>query len=124
MPSSEPIPTVPDLIETFHAAVRSGRKNTDKRTGALYDICAGAGALLWRRQAERDRDEFARVYFDTARGDDLDERVERKLHVERTLDTYGIGVATVSRSSAALGGGTIPEGTRIGVRGGMAAGVT
>jgi Baseplate J-like protein len=114
MPSVQPIPTVSNLLQAFRDGVVGQReRRADTRSGSGYDLTDGPGAILWSRQAQRDRDMFRGVYFDTAEGDDLTARGQALYGVTRFLDTYGTGVASFTRPTAGAGGGTIPAGTRI-----------
>lgn len=113
MPSHEPIPTIQEFLDAFHTAVRAERRVADENEGALYDVAGGVGAVLWRRMAERDRDEFRRTYFDTAPDDRLDEYLLRRLGKSRVQATRGTGTASLVRPSAAAGDGTFRLGTRI-----------
>jgi hypothetical protein len=90
----------------------------DVRRGSVYDHFGGAGAILFSREASRDRDLFRAVYFDTAEGNDLTALSEQRLGVDRILATHGTGTALLTRPTPAGGAGTIWEGTRILVAGG------
>src|SRR5580693_2526382 len=114
MPASEPLPTITDLLGVFGAGVVARTDpNADVRRGAVYDHFAGVGAILFSREAQRDRDLFRARYFDTADGADLTELVATRFGLARILDTYGTGSAVLVRDSAAMGQGTVWEGTRI-----------
>jgi hypothetical protein len=89
----------------------------DRHDGAAFEIPGGASALLWSRQAQRDRALFHACYTTTATGGDLDRHVEAKYGgIERIRETLGQGSAVVARPTAAGGAGTLYAGTRIGVR--------
>lgn len=123
MPSAQPLPTVADLLKAYGDAVTGQKDNrADMHRGSGYDHFAGLGAILYSRQAQRDRDLFRAVYFDTAEGDELTAQGTAKFQNPRILDTYGIGTATLMRPTAGAGGGTFWAGTRILVSSG--AGVT
>ena len=114
MPASEPLPTITDLLGVFGAGVvAKSDPYADVRRGAVYDHFAGVGAIMFSREAQRDRDLFRARYFDTADGADLTELVATRFGIARILDGYGTGTALFVRGSAAAGGGTIWEGTRI-----------
>ncbi len=119
-----PLPTIDDLTSAFHASVRARRdKRADGRAGSAYDYIAGLSAILWSRQAQRDRDLFRATYFDDAQGDDLTGRAQQLFGIARTLDTYGTGFATLARPNTAAGKGTVWTGTRFRVSGSLAGSV-
>jgi hypothetical protein len=114
MPASEPLPAIRDLLGAFGAGVVAQKDaRADVRRGAVYDHFAGVGAILFSREAQRDRDLFRARYFDTADGADLTELVATRFAMARILDTYGTGSAVLARDSTAMGEGTVWEGTRI-----------
>lgn len=114
VPASEPLPTIRDLLTASADGVvgtRDGR--ADVRRGSVYDHFAGSGAILFTREAARDRDLFRAVYLDTAEGDDLTALVKLRFGVDRILAAPGRGAALLTRQSAAAGAGTIWQGTRV-----------
>jgi hypothetical protein len=118
MAATEPIPSLAELLDAFHAETTLRRAlrqlpPPDTHEGSLYDHMAGLGALVLSRVAERDRHEFRSVYFATAEGDRLDTIVTQRFGRARALDTRGTGTAKIRRPTAAAGAGTIWEGTRI-----------
>jgi hypothetical protein len=114
MPSGLPLPTIADLTQAFHSAVRARRdRRADGRDGSAYDYIAGTSAILWSREAQRDADLFRAIYFDEAEAEDLTERTRRLFGIDRVLDTPGRGFATLVRPTATRGAGTVWEGTRI-----------
>lgn len=120
MPSAQPLPTVPELEQAFHAAVGSERKTEDAHLGSIYDRMSGIGALTMRRIAERDQSEARAIFFDTATDDKLDSYIEQRFGASRDQDAPGSGVAQFSRSSGVAG--KFLKGTRIAVgRGGSEA---
>ncbi len=124
MPSPLPLPTIDDLTSAFHMSVRARRdKRADGRAGSVYDFIAGISAVLWSREAQRDRDLFRAIYFDDAQGDDLTARAQQLFGIARTIDTYGRGFATFARPTAIAGEGTIWTGTRLRVAGNLAGSV-
>ena len=124
MPSPLPLPSIDDLTSAFHASVRARRdKRADGRAGSVYDYIAGLSAILWSREAQRDRDLFRAIYFDDAQGDDLTNRAQQLFDIARTLDTYGEGFATLARTTATAGAGTVWTGTRLRVAGSLAGSV-
>jgi len=116
MPAAEPLPSLAELLAAHGDGVRGLVDPTaDTRRGAVYDHWAGAGAILFAREATRDRDLFRAVYFDTADGGPLHNIARRRFAVEPIVATFGDGTATLSRDSLAAGEGTIFAGTRISV---------
>jgi hypothetical protein len=116
MPATSPLPALTDLLRAHAGAVRGlGDPLADTRRGAVYDHFAGAGALLFRREAVRDRNLFRSIYFDSAEGAHLAEIAERRFGVEAVVSTFGVGTATLSRPDASAGAGTVWAGTRISV---------
>lgn len=114
MPASGLPPTLTDFLTAAEQTVRGTRDAlADARRGSVYELASGPAAVLWSRQAARDRDLFRRIYFDSAAGDDLDTRVERWLGVTRTRDAAGVGTAVFVRPTAGGGAGTLYTGTRI-----------
>jgi hypothetical protein len=114
VPATESLPTLRDLLSASAAGVAGTREpRADVRRGALYDHFAGAGAILFTREAARDRDLFRADYLDAAEGDDLTVLVARRDGVGRILPSYGTGTALLTRPSPAAGAGTIWRGTRI-----------
>jgi uncharacterized phage protein gp47/JayE len=107
-------PTIEELRQAFHASVRATRlRRADGRDGSVYDYLAGPSAILWSRAGQYVRDLFRAIYIDEAQGDDLTERIRALWGIDRVLDTYGPGYATVYRPTAAAGQGTFWRGTRI-----------
>ena len=86
----------------------------DARRGSGYDLVGGAAALLWTKQANRDRQLFRNAYTDSATGADLSRHVEAKYGgIARVQAEAGAGTLTLSRPAAALADGVIYAGTRI-----------
>lgn len=117
MSSDLELPSVPDLLDVFGAEVRARRTEADVHRGAIYDVAAGMGALLWARMAGRDRDLFRVCYFDGATDGDLDARIAAFDGPARVESTRGAGHAIIRRASTAAGAGTVWAGTRISVTG-------
>jgi hypothetical protein len=115
MPASEALPTVPELLRAYHGAVGSVRREADANDGSLLDICGGAGALAWRRIAERDQDECRALYFRTAQDARLDRIIQQRFGRTRTESTAGTGEMLLSRPTTDAGAGMFWEGTRIAV---------
>jgi hypothetical protein len=114
VPASNPLPTLRDLLGASAAGVVGTREpRADVRRGAVYDHFAGAGAILFTREAARDRDLFRAVYLDTAEGDDLTRLVNARFGIDRVVSSYGTGTALLTRATAAAGAGTVWTGTRI-----------
>ncbi len=114
MPSAIPLPTTRELLDAYKGATQGERDETiDLHSGSGYDVHAGVGAMLWLREATRDRDIFRAVYVDTAEGDELDRIILKRTGVARIQETHGAGVAELRRASAGGGAGTFWRGTRI-----------
>lgn len=121
MPSPSPLPTIDEIVAAFHASVRARRdKRADGRAGSAYDYIAGLSAILWSREAQRDADLFRAIYFDDAEADDLTARAKALFGIDRVLDTFGQGFATLVRPTSAAAEGTIWTGTRFRVANGVA----
>lgn len=117
MPSPLPLPTIPELIKAFDDAV-VGQKDSraDVHRGSGFDLLAGLGAILFSREASRDRDNFRDTYFDLADGDQLQALGIAKFGATsgaRAKDTFGVGSVTLVRPNASAGQGTVYAGTRI-----------
>lgn len=118
MPAAEDLPTIQQYVNAYQGGLVSLRKHGDTHAGSIHDHWAGVGAVLWRRQAERDREEFRALYFRDAKGNRLDNYIARHFPGKaRVTNQPGSGVVRLSRASAALGGGTFWDGTRIAVGG-------
>jgi hypothetical protein len=114
MPSAAPLPTIADLRQAYSDAIIGQRDaRADTRTGSAYDFLGGPAAILFSREAQRDRDLFRACYNDTADGDDLSARLNALYGYPRVLDSYGTGTMQIARPNATGGAGTIPAGTRI-----------
>lgn len=116
MSSDLPLVTIDDLIRAYNAEISARSDGVgDTRDGAIHNIAAGIGALTWSRQSARDRDVYRTIYFDTARGADLEGRIEAFGGASRIQATRGAGAAEISRATTAGGAGTLWKGTRISV---------
>jgi hypothetical protein len=116
MPAIEPLPTLAELLAAHGDGIRGLVDPTaDTRRGAVYDHWAGAGAILFAREATRDRDLFRAIYFDTADGARLHAIARRRLSVEPVVATFGVGTARLARDTTDAGEGTLFAGTRISV---------
>lgn len=114
MPSKKPLPTTTELVKAFHSGIRGTvEPNEDNISGSDYDKLAGLGAMMWTQQAQRDRDMFEGIYFETATGKDLTVYMAGHRGLDRILDAPGIGMATFRRPTAAFGSDTIYQGTRV-----------
>lgn len=114
MPATEPLPSIRELLAAAPGGVVGHRyPDADVRRGAVYDHFAGAGAILFSREAARDRDLFRAVYLDTAEGDDLAKLARLRYGARRTTPTFGTGTAMLTRPTLTAGAGTLWEGTRI-----------
>jgi Baseplate J-like protein len=118
MPSSRVLPTIEDLLGAAAGALRGAKDNfADTRRGSLYDHAAGPMAILFSREADRDRDLFDDSYLQSARGDALTTLIEGRYGTARVLSTAGTGICRFVRSSATAGAGTMWQGSRIQVPG-------
>jgi hypothetical protein len=116
MPATSPLPKLSELLSAHAGAVRGlGDPLADTRRGAVYDHFAGAGALLYLREAARDRDLFRAIYFDSSTGTRLVDIAEQRFGVEPIVASYGEGTATLTRASVTAGAGTVYAGTRVSV---------
>jgi hypothetical protein len=113
MPASEPLPTLRDLLAASAAGIATREPRADVGRGARYPHVGGAGAILFTREASRDRDLFRAVYLDTAEGDDLTRLVKLRFGVDRHVSSAGTGSALLTRATTTAGAGTIWAGTRI-----------
>ena len=114
MPASQPLPTLRDLLTASASGVVGARDaRADTRRGSVYDHFSGSGAILFTREASRDRDLFRAVYLDTAEGDDLSRIVKLRFGIDRIVASAGGGTALLTRPTADAGPGTIWKGTRI-----------
>lgn len=114
MPSSRSLPTIGEVLDAARKRMAGDEENANVRTGAMHDRGVGGAAILWTREAARDRDMFRAIHFDSATGDGLTNLAIR-YGVPRVLDTYGVGTAVMRRASVAAGAGTIWAGTQIGL---------
>lgn len=114
MPSSRDLPSIDAYIDAAAKGLRAqrGEQQNDRRGGMWERSFAGSAAILWTREAARDRDMFRAIHFDSATGDGLTNLADR-YGVPRTLDTYGLGTAVVRRASVGGGAGTLWAGTQI-----------
>ncbi len=114
MPSKKPLPTVSTLLSAGKSALVGERdRYGDQHDGALYEHVIGPTAILLERMADRDQDAFRAIYWDDADGDDLTRLIQGRTGIARILDTYGTGIATFRRPTAAAGAGKILAGSRI-----------
>lgn len=118
MPTAVEEPTLAELIGAFHDGVRSTcDRYADGHEGGVYDHFAGVGAIHWTRQARRDTDLWRAIYFATAEGGDLTRLLSDRYDFDRVADTYGTGMASLSRETAGAADGTFWQGTRIAIIG-------
>lgn len=115
MPAAAPPLTLSALLTAHEQALHGLRSPTlDTHRGSGYDLVGGASALLWTRQANRDRQLFRNAYTDSATGPDLSRHVEAKYGgLPRILATRGAGTLTLARPAAALADGTLYAGSRV-----------
>lgn len=113
MPSIATPPTIDELLTAYAGGVRvSAGSDANTRTGAGYDEMGGPAAILWSREAERDRDLFRQVFADTASGEAFDRIVERRYGGTRVRASYGTGQAILARPSGGTSG-RLYQSTRI-----------
>lgn len=114
MPSQEPLPSIPELLRAFESGLRGERnENRDARSGSLYNLLGGVGALVFYRLATRDRDTFRGLYFDFADGDGLSHIAEERFKDPVITAARGSGTVYLRRVSTSGGAGTFWKGTRI-----------
>ena len=113
MPSTKPLPTVSQLLEAGAVEIQSKQSAANVRRGSSYDLHVGTGAILWAREAERDRKLFEKNYLLTSDGDWLEWRIQKQGGPPRIQGTKGKGRASLTRSSLAGGTGKLLAGTRI-----------
>lgn len=113
MPSHQELPTVADHLQAYGSEINALiRPNADMRSGAGYDIFAGTNAILFAREATRDRDLFRALYFDASTGDDVDVLIEERFDEFRVLAGPGTGSLVLERPLAGAQG-TFFRGTRV-----------
>src|SRR6478609_9375690 len=116
MPAAEELPSVDRLVQAYQGALVSGRRYADTHDGAIHMHWARMGALLWRRQVERDAGEFRALYSNTAENERFDAYLEAHFpDKSRRLNSAGTGKARLTRASTAGGAGTIWAKTRLAV---------
>lgn len=119
MASNQALPTISELLDAFAVGAQSKHENADVHRGAIYDVGAGMGALVWSRVAARDREVFRGIYLDGCQKDALDYRIARLHGPGRIQPTRGSGVAIVKydylHGGAGSQTGTILKGTRLSV---------
>lgn len=118
MPSSEPLPTIRQLVKAGSDAI-TGEGDTygDTRSGSLYNHTLGPFAILCSREADRDLDQFRAIYFADADGWPLTRMVAQRMGVQRELDTYGNGTCSFARPTSSGGAGSFLQGTRVQIPG-------
>lgn len=118
MPSEQNLPTIPEMLDAAAAGLWARRQTADGHDGSLYDVHAGVGAILWVREATRDRDSFRACYDDFAQGDLLEWRVTSKGGSARIQATRGQGSVLLQYAPGAPSApGSFLAGARIGVGG-------
>jgi Baseplate J-like protein len=122
MPSSLPLPTIQQLVTAAsNAEIGERNTNADTRSGSLYNHTIGPMAILFSREADRDKSLFEDIYFNSASGAALTSLVQQRYKVARILDTYGQGTCIFTRPTATGGAGKFLRGTRVQVPGTPAA---
>lgn len=123
MPSHLEVPTVQDFIKAYRNGIHGIRRpNASLESGYRYNIWGGVAAVLFHREAVRDRDLFRSIFFSSAGGDDLVDYIEAHYGVDPILKARGEGLVRLERASVAAGSGTLLAGTRIEVWAGGADG--
>ena len=118
MPSTQPLPTIRGLVQAASNALTGERDaNGDVRSGSLYNHNAGPMAVLFSREADRDKDLFEDIYFNSAKGDALTDYVQARTGIMRYLDAAGVGTCTFARPTDGGGSGPFLQGTEIQVAG-------
>lgn len=118
MPAVEPIPSLQGLVDAYAGGLTARRSYGDTHVGSIHDHCAAAGAVMWHRQMERDRDEWRQLYFNTASGTRLEEYIEFRFPGKALiLAQKGTGQVRLSRPNTTKGAGTFLAKTRIAVSG-------
>jgi hypothetical protein len=118
MPSTQPLPTIRGEVQAASNALIGERDPYgDTRSGSLYNHNVGPTAVLFSREADRDKDLFEDIYFNSADGDALTTLVQQRTGIARFLDTAGIGTCTFVRPTNGGGGGSFLQGTEIQVAG-------
>lgn len=116
MPSDKTLPTIPEMLDAAAAGLWGRRQTADSHRGSLYDVQAGVGAILWVREATRDRDSFRACYDDFAQGDVLEWRITSKGGPARIQATRGQGTALLTYAPGAPAApGAFLAGSRIGI---------
>ena len=121
MPSTQPLPTIPQLLRAGRAALQGERDlYGDARDGSLYDHATGPMAILCSREADRDKTLFDSIYFANAEGKALTTLIQQRyasLGIVRILDAAGQGACTFTRPTDGGGATLFPQGTRVRVPG-------
>jgi hypothetical protein len=118
MPSNLPLPTIRGLVGAASNAIVGKRDEYgDVISGSLYNHASGPTAVIFSREADRDKNLFEDIYFNSATGDALTEYVQAKFGIARVLDSYGAGTCSFSRPTTTAGGGSFLQGTRIQIQG-------
>ncbi len=115
MPSHQELPTIQDHLRAYGSEINAlVRPNADTRRGAGYDIFGGTNAVLFTREATRDRDLFRATYFDASTGDAVDTLIDERFGEARVLATPGTGQMVLERPLAGTAGSFL-KGTRVAV---------
>lgn len=118
MPSTLPLPTISSLVQAASNAVMGeDDPYADVRSGSLYNHAVGPTAVLFSREADRDKSLFEDIYFDNASGKALTRYVWARDGIARVMDSAGAGTCSFTRPTAGGGAGPFLKGTRIQVAG-------
>lgn len=114
-----PEPTIIEFLDAAAAGVHGSADGAaDYLRGSDYEVLSGPCAVIWSQEAQRDTDLFRAIRFNDAEDDQLTEMMLARYGAVRFLDSRGTGRVTLTRPTTTAGGGTIWQGTRIGLAGG------
>ncbi len=118
MPAKTAPPTIEDYRQAFRGGVLAKREDADLfNSGSSYDVFGGWAAQGFYRLSVRARGNFRNIYFDSAEGEALSDRVA-KLYPDvapAEVESAGTGYVILARPTTTAGGDFIYEGTRISV---------
>ena len=118
MPAKTAPPTIEDYRQAFRGGVLSKREDADLfNSGSSYDVFGGWAAQGFYRLSTRARGNFRNIYFDSAEGVALSDRVALLYPdvAPAPVESAGLGYVLLARPTAGGGGDFIYEGTRFSV---------